>query len=749
MLKHATVPLERAWNSWSDRPGEMVFLPLGVRVTPVLYSSRLRRCSKLEPRHDVMRLGRHTLDGSEIAFEAELAGTTVAFSTTKPDPFAFRGSWAGTSAEWGLRFWVSLAISTEEGTEVSYDPARGVALVQMGDRFVAVVTAEAPVQVTGHASVDALCADFETHGYFHRDSRSTAAPVLALRFNLEMTRQGAYAAAVADSAALAIAGARAALAAPIGTAAPKFEAANTAPPIAPGGEAAEALEAVRDIVGWNTIWDGVNNRPYTAVTRIWNLGTWAVWHNDQTYAALLAGVFDATLARENLAVTLAAATPQGNFACIATSRDTWVDRSQPPLGSLIAWQLYLRSGERSILQECYPAMARNQRWWRQMRDPEDSGLISCGSSDVGEALYKGTAFGARNETGMDNSATHDEAVYDLATRSLSSWDLGLNCVVALDAEMLSLMAGALGLTKEAEAFAADAARHRALIGTELWDDGRKIFANRQRGGGFVRSLSPTSFYPLLCGAASADQSTHLLRHLADPASFAGDWTLPNATRDDPAFADNVYWRGRIWPNVNYLVWLGLRRGGFAAEASHLAAQSLKLFFKSWRGSRIAAENYNASTGEAMDQGDTDPFYIWAGLLPLMAVSEVVDFDPWRGLTLRNSGAAAQVGPILSPYGPLDVTARDGSLSAALNGRAALTLDFVGVMQDVTLRPDRFTATLCPVATAGRLTLHRAATDAPLLATLNGKAIRAAPVPGGFAFEIPKTAAESRLDVMFS
>lgn len=735
MLKHTTVPLARTWNSWSDRPGEMVFLPLGVRVTPVLYSSRLRKCARMEPRSDVMRLGRHALDGSVIDFEADLAGTTLSFSTTKPDPFAFRGSWAArTSAEWGLRFWVTLAISCEDGTEVTYDAAQGVALLKLGDRFVAVATAEAPVQVTGHADLDALCADFETHGYFYRDSRATKAPLLALRFNLEMMRQGAYAAAVADSAALAIAGAKAALTAPAALAEPE-------------GGTAEALAAVRDIVGWNTIWDATNHRPYTAVTRIWNLGTWAVWHNDQTYAALLAGVFDATLARENLAVALSAATPQGNFACIATSRDTWVDRSQPPLGSLIAWQIYLRSGERSVLEDCYPAMARNQRWWRQMRDPDGSGLISCGSSDVGEALYKGTAFGARNETGMDNSATHDEAVYDPATRSLSTWDLGLNCVVALDAEMLSLMAGALGRAEEAATFAADAARHRALIQTELWDDARKIFANRQRGGGFVRSLSPTSFYPWLCGAATPAQSAHLLRHLADPATFAGEWVLPNATRDDPAFADNVYWRGRIWPNVNYLVWLGLRHAGFAAEASHLAEQSLNLFLKSWRCSRIAAENYNATTGEAMDQGDTDPFYIWAGLLPLMAVSEVVDFDPWRGMTLTNAGAAAEVGPILSPHGALAVTGKGDALHLTLDAAPALTLDGAARLEEVILRPDRFSARLA--TPPARLTLHRRGAEAPMLAMLDGQAIRALPVSGGFAFDLAESAPGSRLDVRFA
>ncbi len=142
-------------------------------------------------------------------------------------------------------------------------------------------------------------------------------------------------------------------------------------------------------------------------------------------------------------------------------------------------------------------------------------MVSCGTSDVGEALYKGTSFGARNETGMDNSATHDEAVYDPATRTLSTFDLGLNCAVALDAEMLAKLATVLGKRQDAAQFEAIAMKLRGRIREELWDDQRKIFANRQRSGAFVKSLSPTSFYPLLCGAASDEQARYLIGHLKD------------------------------------------------------------------------------------------------------------------------------------------------------------------------------------------------------------------------------------------
>ncbi|ULJ75636.1 MGH1-like glycoside hydrolase domain-containing protein [Rhizobium gallicum] len=738
MLKHTTIPLDRAWNSWSTRPAEMVFLPLGVRITPVLYSTRSRTVSLIEPRTDSVRLGRHGIDGSVIELEMEHSGTTIALSATKTSPFAFRGSWNGVkSGEWGLRFWVTIAISAEGGEAVRFDEEQGVAVIKVGTRFVAVATGDAPVQVTGHATIDALRADFEANGYFHLASRSSGAPVLALRFNLEMMRRGAYAAAVADSAELAIMNARACLAA------------DEQPflPAAHEGDYAGALDAIRDVVAWNTVWDETNARPYTAVTRIWNLGKFAVWYNDQTFAALLAGVFDADLARENMAVALAGATPQGNIACIVTSNDAWVDRTQAPHGALVAWLLYQRTGERSILAASYSALARNQRWWRAHRDPEATGLVSCGTSDVGEGLYKGTAFGARNETGMDNSATHDEAVYQPETRTLSTFDLGINCALALDAEMLSNMASVLGHHDDAREFTEAAARSRQLISEGLWDEERKIFANRQRKGGFVRSLSPTSFYPLLCGAATEEQARHLLEHLKDEKTFAGPYPLPNATRDDPAFADNVYWRGRIWPNVNYMVWLGLRRYGFFAEAKNLAEQSHALFMQSWRSQRIAAENYNATTGEAMDQGDTDPFYIWAALLPLMAVGEIVDFSPWRGWSLSNCGKYVAVGPMLSPVGKIVMSVSDGLLTVQRHGRSFLVSSLRTTLSGITVTDTHFSCVVGPLDEAGSLTFPDLPVETIVAVQVDGRD-HGWSGSDGLRIELSGSKASRRLDVYF-
>ena len=53
-------------------------------------------------------------------------------------------------------------------------------------------------------SVEAVAQHYEAHGYFHVAARSQAHTVLALRFNLEMTRDNRFGIAVADREDMAV-----------------------------------------------------------------------------------------------------------------------------------------------------------------------------------------------------------------------------------------------------------------------------------------------------------------------------------------------------------------------------------------------------------------------------------------------------------------------------------------------------------------------------------------------------------------
>jgi putative isomerase len=608
-LRTPNVPVHRAWNSWAaDRYLDLIHLPLGVRLSPMLFSAAAGTALFPGPGHEV-RLGTHAADGSRIEAEVAHGGTVLDWGWARSSPFALEGHWrVRRHGEWALRFWVVLVLTQEDGAPWHWDAASGTAACTIGPRTVAVRPERAPLLVTGHATAAAAAAEYEARGYWYLDSRSAAAPALALRFNLEEAPENRLAVAIADRPDLAVAR----------TASP--------PPPPPARSLPASRAAIRDIMGWNTIWDRVNHRPYITCSRNWDLkkfGGFGFWLNDMAVNALLVSLFDPNQGRECLSYLLAAQTPEGNLPCIVTGNDAWVDRTQSPLVGFIVWQLYRRLGERSLLEEAWPVLAANNAWLRRVRDGNGNGLLEYGSSDVGLGLYRGTKLGAKDESFMDNSPAHDEARWMPASRTLDCEDVGLNSLVALDCEMLGEIAAALG--QDPAPHRADAAALRAKIAAGLWDDARGIFANRLWSGHFVRPVTPTSFFPLLAGAASPAQTAALVARLADPRWFGGTPGLPSVARHDPAFGDNVYWRGRIWPILNWLVWEGLRRVGATAEAEALRAMSLDLFGRSWERGRLAPENYHAGTGEGLDQPDTDPFYSWTALLPWMDQPEAGAF----------------------------------------------------------------------------------------------------------------------------
>ncbi|MSP83443.1 MAG: hypothetical protein EXQ94_11085 [Alphaproteobacteria bacterium] len=198
--------------------------------------------------------------------------------------------------------------------------------------------------------------------------------------------------------------------------------------------------------------------------------------------------------------------------------------------------------------------------------------------------------------------------------------------------------------------------------------------------------------PLIAGAASPDQAKALVeRHLLNEREFWGEWVAPSVSRDDPAFADNVYWRGRVWPPLNIITYYGLRRAGFADVAREFARRSHRLFMRNWETDRHCGENFSAVTGEIRDQPDTDWFYAWGALLTLIEVAETIDVDPWEGWTLTNRGEDVAIGPIVTPVGTATVTVRDGCLTLVRNDEPIFVTDARGRWRGLRIGRERFEA----------------------------------------------------------
>ena len=98
--------------------------------------------------------------------------------------------------------------------------------------------------------------------------------------------------------------------------------------------------------------------------------------------------------------------------------------------------------------------------------------------------------------------------------------------------------------------------------------------------------------------------------------------LPSISRDDPAFARQRYWKGAIWPPLNFLTYLGLRQAADHRTAGELARRSLAMFLAEWRRKGYVSENYSAITGTGDDEAlSSDPFHSWGALFGIMAFIE--------------------------------------------------------------------------------------------------------------------------------
>jgi putative isomerase len=345
---------------------------------------------------------------------------------------------------------------------------------------------------------------------------------------------------------------------------------------------------------------------------------------------------------------------------------------------------------------------------------------------------------------MDNSPIHDEADWVPSARTLNSADVGLNALLALDGEVLADMADHRGDHATAERL-----RRRALdlgerVRRDLWDPSRQIFANRLWSGEFVRSLAPTSFYPMLSGIADAGQVEHLCRWLRDPAAFGGRFRLPSVTRDDAAYADNVYWRGRIWPPLNLLTYMGLCRAGLTQEARSLAQDSWRLFRRGWL-KRQCPENFNAETGRADDQPDTDLFYTWGALMALLPVIDLVSLTPWDGWVIRHPGADLELGPILVRGRRTRLRCRDGWAIVRQEGRRRIA--FAGAARIRILALDD-ECLRCGIA-GGRVRWALHLGDRAPVVEYDGERMRANPSNDGNWWEVDLESGARKAEVILS
>jgi hypothetical protein len=391
------------------------------------------------------------------------------------------------------------------------------------------------------------------------------------------------------------------------------------------GEAREVFTAMQTILGWNLTYDPENGRAISPVSRAWsaNWGGYVLFDWDTYFASFMYSLYNRDLAFANAVEITKSITNRGFIPNAASAyRIRTDDRSQPPVGSLIALEIYKRYPERWFLAELYDELLRWNRWWPTARD--HAGLLSWGSDDVPQ-LVDGTVHNfqaALFESGLDNSPMYDGVPFNPKTNLLEISDVGLNALYVADCRALEEMARILGHEDDRRELHVRGDKYAAALAT-LWDDKSGMYLNRRTDTGeFSSRLSPTNFYPLIAKVPTQEQARRMIQeHYFNPREFHGEWVIPAIARDVPGYADQEYWRGRIWGPMNFLVYLGMRNYDLPDARADLAQRSARLLMKSWQSDRAIYENYNANTGAGNDVRSSDAYYHWGALLGVIELLE--------------------------------------------------------------------------------------------------------------------------------
>jgi len=395
---------------------------------------------------------------------------------------------------------------------------------------------------------------------------------------------------------------------------------------------APVVDAIETTLAWDTIYDPGGKRVISPVSRSWSImwGGYVLFDWDTFFAADLAALDSRDLAYANVLETLNEETPEGfvpNYA--RAGRWKSFDRSEPPVGAITVLALYQRYHDRWFLRDTYDRLLRWNRWWVAHRDMQ--GYLTWGSD--GENLpanpddpSRGTLQGAKFESGIDNGPQFDTATYDEAAHTMAYADVGLMSLYIADSNALATIAEILGKNEDMEGLCASASKYQKALAT-LWDPASGIFLNKDlRTGAYNHRLNPTNFYPLLAKAATPQQAEEMVqKHLLNPDELWGERVLPAIARNDPAFQDQDYWRGRIWGPMNYLVYEGLRNydtPSIVQARRELAEKSIALFQHEWQNTGHVHENYSAISDNSDTVASSDRFYHWGALLGLIEYEEL-------------------------------------------------------------------------------------------------------------------------------
>jgi hypothetical protein len=344
------------------------------------------------------------------------------------------------------------------------------------------------------------------------------------------------------------------------------------------------------------------------------------WYWDSCFAAIVWRRFDPARSRAELESLLAAQRPDGfvghtifwshpvsllrlGFYNVASRRALQTETIQPPL---LAWAWRIAVGDPAA----EPRIVAHLDWLAANRDLDGDGLLWIVQPD---------------ESGLDASPKF-EPVWGWRSNARPGFPLLVrrNRGLGFDARRIRDRGGpllcevlvntmwSLSLQASGRPSATPALVER------LWDERRGLFLDEaQPGGARPGVLTWAALAPLALPDLPEEIGRRLVEeHLLNQREFLTPVAPPSVAACEPSYEPGGgrgpirrYWRGPTWVNSAWMVWLGLRRLGYTAEAQRLADGLIGAVAR--EGLR---EYYDPRTGKGLGAKD----FAWSALVAELA-----------------------------------------------------------------------------------------------------------------------------------
>jgi glycogen debranching enzyme len=320
---------------------------------------------------------------------------------------------------------------------------------------------------------------------------------------------------------------------------------------------------------------------------------------------------------------------------------------QPPIHATAALQVYRLASDRKraavFLEELFPKLAAWHEYLYRERARTDDGLVEIWhpweSGMDNSPLWDGAlarmsfdAGGLPDYTRVDvglaeagerpSDAEYDRYVYLVSLFRELAYDSSrikhvapfalqpvlFNALLVQSNRDLAEIARIVG--GEPEPFETWAKSTASALDEKLWDEEHAVYVDYDvRAGARVGARTAAGLAPLYAGVPSRARAERMVSLLAGSRveMSVGGWAVASLAPGDSGFEATRYWRGPVWPILNWVLQRGLDRYGYPTLAAEVRRAIVEL-------ARSAGfyEHYSPETG----RGQGGEQFAWTAALVL-------------------------------------------------------------------------------------------------------------------------------------